>query len=439
MPHGTKVALGDTSKPEHRVLRLGNLHFDATDADLRAFFEGFNVLDWKRDINVNSGKTTIAYVLMSSMQEVFRAERELDNKELLERSVRILRAKAGFTITKEGLLNDPEPRDNAEDELEAGTEDAPELQPEHEGSVVEPVDEDSPSLNIAKYKSGKNLYAPSPVTTPHRHRKMITPSTEPSNRVLFISNLHYAANLVSINLFFNGYKVTDFKPRRHPRTNKALGFGFVMLGSLEERNRAMRELQGKSLMGKPVRLEIANKGVKVNENGFVDGGSETLPARAERWGEDDRGIQPLIQFKEVKWTKGDSDDTMPTKIALAKQAENGRSTVSPFDVGIGKPGQRQDERAAETGNTASPDRSVSLVDADWAMRDAPGSFWSPNIWSGLNATAIGHSLSTWDINLAHQVLRPWNLAGNNSWDREANMVTEEDWYYFQPKEASKYN
>lgn len=96
MPRGEKVALGEISPPEDRVLRATNINWDATNADIIRFFRGYGVVDWKRSINLKRGKSTVAYILLSTLQDVLWAIEELDLRELLGRQVRIMRAREGF-------------------------------------------------------------------------------------------------------------------------------------------------------------------------------------------------------------------------------------------------------------------------------------------------------------------------------------------------------
>lgn len=91
-----KVSIGETSKPQERVIRVTNIHFDATNNDIDALFSNYNVIDWKRDINTKTGKLTVAYFLMSTMQEANRAQQDLDYSYLLGRPVRVMRARGGF-------------------------------------------------------------------------------------------------------------------------------------------------------------------------------------------------------------------------------------------------------------------------------------------------------------------------------------------------------
>lgn len=100
MRRGAQLSVGDISRPENRVLRVTNLHYDATDNDVQALFDGYGLVDWKRDYNSMSGKPSVGYVLMATFQDVNRAQKELDGKELLGRAVRVWRAKAGFQRKK---------------------------------------------------------------------------------------------------------------------------------------------------------------------------------------------------------------------------------------------------------------------------------------------------------------------------------------------------
>jgi hypothetical protein len=262
MPRGTKLVLGDTSKSEHRVVRLANFHFDATDADLRSFFEGYDMVDWMRDTNVKSAKNTTACFLMGSMQEVFHVERELDAKELNGRPVRITRAKSGMTLTKEGPLNEREAemKPSREQEAECGIE---------------------YELNVeANTTTVSNAPAPDPG-----------------------------------DLYTKVTVHPDLTPTRAP-----------------------------SLTEPP--LQVQSQSQRLSRDALCHG--------------------------------------------------------------------RQDVYVA---------------------LELP---WSSNGWNGPNLFAPEQNISTWDMKVAHGMLKPWNLVGKDNKDRTANMVTEKDWYYFQPKEVAVY-
>jgi RNA recognition motif-containing protein len=458
-----RLVIGDISKPEHRVLRLGNFHFDATDTDLREFFEGYDLVDWKRDTNVKSGKKTIAYVLMGSMLEVIRAEEELDAKELNGRSVRLMRAKSGFTLTKEGLLNDLKrkgysgvgpgfgPRVKAEenpttalsvpaDEVEVPDVEinvqpaidparAPtstltrlpaqlELQlPTQEGHMMLddapiPLPESSHTSVTIRGAAYPSIATPMVLASPIS-RKKLHHSTEPCNRVLLINGLHHEANVISVKLFFANYTVVDFMPRQNAKTGRQMGFGFVMLASLEERNLALQELQGRSLMGKVVRLEIASKAVKVTEEGFLNEELGHARKRLSMRGKECGMNVPPTNSNLVKWAEATVVPTNPTKAATAKQTEGNHDTLCTTAL-IDNTSRQED--LAEPSNLS----------------------WPSNGWDGLSSFPNGHTPPTWNINVAHRALKPWSLRGNKIEVGTANMVTEEDWYYFQPKEVAKY-
>lgn len=96
MARGEKIALGEIRAPEDRVLRITNVHWNATEAEIIELFDGYDVIDCKRYFHANSGKSSVAYVLLSALEDVIRAIEELHMKELLGRKAKVMRAKGGF-------------------------------------------------------------------------------------------------------------------------------------------------------------------------------------------------------------------------------------------------------------------------------------------------------------------------------------------------------
>jgi hypothetical protein len=52
-----------------RVVQLTNVHFDATTADIRDFFNGYTVAGQIRAANPQTGIDSIVYVMFASIQE----------------------------------------------------------------------------------------------------------------------------------------------------------------------------------------------------------------------------------------------------------------------------------------------------------------------------------------------------------------------------------
>jgi len=116
MPRGIKLDLGDTTLPEERMIRLPGIALNVTNKQINEFFEGYEVIDWKRRVENtnNSNKAVVVYALMSSLNEVkkfirqteakpnshfphqaIRAQTNLDNQVLHNRNIPVQRVQGG--------------------------------------------------------------------------------------------------------------------------------------------------------------------------------------------------------------------------------------------------------------------------------------------------------------------------------------------------------
>lgn len=92
----THLTLGDTGRPEDRVVRIVNLHYEATGKDVRDFFgDGFTVIDFMRGVNPKTNKNTVGYVLLATEQERIDAQ-ALSGSKILDRGVKVIPAQSGF-------------------------------------------------------------------------------------------------------------------------------------------------------------------------------------------------------------------------------------------------------------------------------------------------------------------------------------------------------
>ncbi|KAF2123907.1 hypothetical protein P153DRAFT_390950 [Dothidotthia symphoricarpi CBS 119687] len=105
MHRRSKLTLDDTGHTSDHVIRMTNVHWQATNGDIKAFFKDIEILDQKRDKNVrNKGrKLTVAYVLFATRTEQMQALR-LDRQLLHGREVRLMPAPGGtYSVATDGL------------------------------------------------------------------------------------------------------------------------------------------------------------------------------------------------------------------------------------------------------------------------------------------------------------------------------------------------
>jgi hypothetical protein len=80
-----------------------------------------------------------------------------------------------------------------------------------------------------------------------------------NDRVIRIINVHYEANKDIIAKFLQGYIVVDQIRDVNPRT-RTESTVYVLLGSVQERNAAVKALHNMSLLGRVVKLMPAPTG-----------------------------------------------------------------------------------------------------------------------------------------------------------------------------------
>lgn len=96
MNRGTHFTLGDIGRPEDRVVRIVNFHYEADVEDVRKFFgNNFTIVDFVRSINTKTHKNTVGYVLFATEQERIDAQ-VLSGDKILDREVKVLPAHGGF-------------------------------------------------------------------------------------------------------------------------------------------------------------------------------------------------------------------------------------------------------------------------------------------------------------------------------------------------------
>jgi hypothetical protein len=107
-----------------------------------------------------------------------------------------------------------------------------------------------------------------------------TAEATPGTR-LYVGNLLYSAKGEDVEQFFadNGFKVAQINMSTDPFTGRNPSYCFVDLESAEEAARAMAELSGQEVLGRPVKL---NPGMKKS---FAAG---TSPTPRREWGASSR-------------------------------------------------------------------------------------------------------------------------------------------------------
>ncbi|KAJ4298959.1 hypothetical protein N0V90_004203 [Kalmusia sp. IMI 367209] len=460
MPRGERMEIGEICALEDRVVRVTNLHFKTTDSDVQKLFEGYDVIDWKRDKNVKTGTWSIAYVLLGTLDEVLRAIENLDLKELLGRQLRVMRAKGGFEMTTSGLLGisdgerhvmtpapQPVPASHSMPDFPPlpGSTEAP---PVHRSQL--PILRGPRHPPLALVSDAVPARRATTALTPRRRNQRPKPDG-PEHRVLLMNKIHPDANQVAVKLFFQGFHVVDFERKYIQRLKRFSNVAFVLFESVQERDRAMRLKNGEKLLGREVELECATRGIQVRETGFV----------AEN---EDGIISPPYSTRRVETQQSVGELTpTPTKSASrccvlaspAVQDSNGTSVdfrpltaieepIQPVyenhlrrqGCGSQQPTYIQAHRGANRDQTpVSPKKQMVRTEQD-TVRHVSEIMCEPPAFHHDPLTEI--LLPTHYQDETRPALGPWNLVGNDSEDKGFNMITEAEWYGFQTAVQKRY-
>lgn len=97
-------------------------------------------------------------------------------------------------------------------------------------------------------------------------------------RRLYIGNLAYATTEGELKDFFKDYLVETTSIPTNPRTTRPVGYAFVDVSTSSEADRAIQELNGKSILDRKVSVQLARKPEPAAEN--TEGG-EGAPRRRQ--------------------------------------------------------------------------------------------------------------------------------------------------------------
>lgn len=180
----------DSGPKEQAALRLQGLPFKATDEDVAAFFEGYNMVpnSLKYQMNEEGRKTGQAAVLFESTEDAERAFKEKQKQEIGGRWI---------------LLSDLDVEDHAE---------------------FESFNPDNKNVRCGDSVNEDNV-----------------------DRCVKIRGLPWAANKGTIIEFFEGFKIKKSDITIDIQGGKNSGFAVIVLASPEEQERACSELDKKTI------------------------------------------------------------------------------------------------------------------------------------------------------------------------------------------------
>ncbi|KAF2721727.1 RNA-binding domain-containing protein [Polychaeton citri CBS 116435] len=100
-------------------------------------------------------------------------------------------------------------------------------------------------------------------------------------RRLYIGNLAYATTEGELKEFFKDYLVETTSIPTNPRTTRPVGYAFVDVSTPSEAERAISELNGKTIMDRKVSVQLARKPEPAEEK-VIEGGEGTKRRSSQR-------------------------------------------------------------------------------------------------------------------------------------------------------------
>uniref|UniRef100_A0A0D9W8T3 RRM domain-containing protein n=1 Tax=Leersia perrieri TaxID=77586 RepID=A0A0D9W8T3_9ORYZ len=117
------------------------------------------------------------------------------------------------------------------------------------------------------------------------------PGTIVERHKLYVSNLPWKARSSNMKEFFSKFNPLSAKVVFESTSGKSAGYGFVSFGTKEDAEAALSELDGKELMGRPVRVRWRQNVDNTVDNVKADGEVERVNVDSEGEGVIDNGSE----------------------------------------------------------------------------------------------------------------------------------------------------
>jgi len=266
------------SAAEGRRLYIGNLAYATTEAELKQFFDGYDVESTSIPVNPRTNRPVgYAFVDLKTPEEAEKAIENLSGQDILERKVSVqLARKPDQTAPGEGAGEGGEDRKRSAGRGRGGRgrgrggrtrggaragDDAPTDLAENPLPLTDVTAEANKATDSADSKSR--------VPRPPKQRGPPEDGI-PSTTKVMVANLPYDLSEEKLKELFAAYEpssakialrpiprfmVKKLQARNEPR--KGRGFGFVTLGSEDLQKKAVEEMNGKQIEGREIAVKVA--------------------------------------------------------------------------------------------------------------------------------------------------------------------------------------
>lgn len=299
------------SAAEGRRLYIGNLNYNTTEEQLKTFFQNFSIESVSIPTKPHTNRAVgYAFVDLKSKDDAERAIAELSGHELLERKVSVQAARkpgTQTTGTKDGENNDKQgegrkPRSktgnkrrtrNRGSKKNRDTDEVAEETPTNFPGQVLPLTEPvavkaAPVADATSGKKDKEEKAP---------RKKRGPPEDgvPSKTKVMVANLPYELTEDKLKELFAAYNPEAAKIALRPirpymvrilaargEARKGRGFGFVTLATEEMQQKAIAEMNGKTIEGREIAVKVAIDNPKLEAEAEAKAAEEARAASADK-------------------------------------------------------------------------------------------------------------------------------------------------------------
>jgi RNA recognition motif-containing protein len=251
----------------------GNLAFATSEDQLKEVFSEVGNVTHVQIIHRGTRSLGYGFVTYATEAEAQKAVSTLDKRELAGREINVESAKPQLMSKHGDSGEDGEGKDGARGTGARGGRNArrsrntrrgaaasrrPRADEGEEGGEEEAAVSGQENGEKAARKPKKANGASTAAATPRKPKG--PPEGEPSKTLLFVANLPFQFTDEQLQAAFEGFQISSAKVIKRRFGTRTKGFGFVDLANEEEQQRALKEIQGKTVEGRALSLKVAIQG-----------------------------------------------------------------------------------------------------------------------------------------------------------------------------------
>ena len=258
-PGGAEAQVSNTAAVDDaNKVFAGNLAFSTTEDELKSVFSEAGSVTHIQIIKRGTRSLGYSFVTFSTEAEAQKAVTTLDKKEIAGREINV-------EVAKPQLLAKHNDSGNASGEGKSGnrrrTKPARGARNGTASSRRPRTDEGEEGTEEDVKENGAGKKATNGTKPARQPRKPKgTPEGEPSKTLLFVANLPFRFTDEQLKEAFSGYQVKSAKVIKRFYGSRNKGFGFCDFETEAEQQRALKEVNGKTVEGRALSLKIAIQG-----------------------------------------------------------------------------------------------------------------------------------------------------------------------------------